>query len=365
MSSAAYSDRVVLKNGKVVTGTVESQLGGTVKIKTNEGLKEISMSEVVSVIYVETKKSTNNSQPSKVVTENKTVETVKPEKSAQVVNNNSDRVYEKTEKVTVDKELTNKVMDTFQEADKRRAEQTKEQIQALKEEIEYFKKEKDRTKNINDQNDEFKKQIDKRMSNLEIRTRRLEKYLGMDETMVDYYQRKRSPWDLVWRSALFPGWGHRYAKEEYTGNTYSTTILILLGVGYLINYQAGVAERTLASSTQTKIVSTYLQYQSVGITPTFTNASLYRLYGNAETAQETIDSQKNLGSLLFNTALVLYVFQLGHAYFTGVEWAKSKPRDYSNEELMKPVGLNFKTGIDYGIANQRGTEYKLEYSTRF
>jgi hypothetical protein len=62
----------------------------------------------------------------------------------------------------------------------------------------------------------LRKMMDKRLASTEIRIRRLEKYLGMDEAMIDYYQRKRSPWDLVWRSAVFPGWGHRYAREEYT-----------------------------------------------------------------------------------------------------------------------------------------------------
>lgn len=369
-----FADKIILKNGKSVQGEVISQNSGVVIIQTAQGKKRISMKEVISVVYVETK-----AKPARVVQRKKEIPN-EPEKSftpkeeskpiiiTEEAPRNSERILEKTEKITVDKELTDKVMQKFEDADKRRAEQTKGEVEALKEEIDYLKKEKDRTKTLNDENEKLKKEMDKRTAGLEIRTRRLEKYLGMDETMVDYYQKPRSPWDLVWRSALFPGWGHRYAREDYTGNTYTSTILILLPIAYFINYQANVAKQALDSSLETKIVSTYLQYTSVGLPVSITNASLYRIYGNYETAIVAIDSQKEFSTILFNSAIFIYLFQIGHAYVTGVEWAKTKPRNYSNEELMKQTGFNFRTIPDNQIqfgSNQRGVEYRMEYSTIF
>jgi cation transport regulator ChaB len=47
-------------------------------------------------------------------------------------------VNEKTEKVIVDKELTNSVMQKFEDADKRRQQATSEEIQVLKDELEYI-----------------------------------------------------------------------------------------------------------------------------------------------------------------------------------------------------------------------------------
>lgn len=375
-----YADKIILKNGKTVQGEVISQNAGVVIIKTDGGQKRISMKEVMSVVYVETK-----SKPQKKLVrkkketpdESENYTNLQPEKEPVVIiketNSNpssggSEKIVEKSEKITIDKELTDKVMQKFEDADKRRAEQTKGEVDALKEEIDYLKKEKDRTKAINDDNDKLKKEYDKRIAGVEIRTRRLEKYLGMDETMVDYYQKPRSPWDLVWRSALFPGWGHRYAREDYTGNTYTTTILILLPIAWFINYQADAAKAALDSSLRTKMISTYLQYTSVGIPVTLTNASLYRIYGNYETAVTAIDSQKELSRIFFNAAFFIYLFQIGHAYFTGVEWAKTKPRDYSNQELMKPTGLNLRTLPDNQNqmgSNLRGLEYRMEYTTTF
>jgi hypothetical protein len=371
-----YADRIILKNGKTINGTVESQTKGYAIISTKSGSKKIDMKDVISVVYVETKKSPKakpipekkivTSPPTPIPAETKTVILTEPMKGS-----DRERIVEKSEKVTVDKELTDNVMKKFEDADKRRAEQTKGEVTVLKDEIDYFKKLKDKGDSNEEKNNEFKKGMDKRMAGLEIRTRRLEKYLGMDETMVEYYQKPRSPWDLVWRSALFPGWGHRYAKEEYTGNTYSTTILILLPLYYLINYQSDAAEKAFTSSTQTKLISSYLQYQAVGIPANLSNAVLYRTVGNYQTGIDTINSQRELGKIFLNTALLIYLFQIGHAYFTGVEWAKTKPRNYSNEELMKPTGFNFQTKPDTnGFAGFRqntqiGVEYKFSYTSSF
>ncbi len=379
VAGSLFGDKILLKNGKSIQGEVVSQNSGVVIIKTANGQKKINMKEVMSVVYVEVKNKPQKRivrKKKEILDESEIFTSVKEEKEPIVIiketnskpSDKSEKIIEKSEKITIDKELTDKVMQKFEDADKRRAEQTKGEVVILREELDYLKKEKDRAKTINDDNDKLKKEYDKRIAAVEIRTRRLEKYLGMDETMVDYYQKPRSPWDLVWRSALFPGWGHRHAKEEYTGNTYTTTILILLPLGYFINYQADAAKAALDSSLRTKMVSTYLQYTSVGIPVSLTNASLYSIYGNYETAVTAIDSQKELSRIFFNTAILIYFFQIGHAYFTGVEWAKTKPRNYSNEELMKPTGLNLKTVPDNQIqfgANQRGVEYRMEYTSIF
>jgi hypothetical protein len=80
-----------------------------------------------------------------------------------------------------------------------------------------------------------------------------------------------------------------------------------------------------------------------------------------------VNSQKQLSSILINGAILLYGIQLVHAYFTGVEWAKSSPRDYSNESLLKaPVSWNFHTVPDYSPQSLRsGVIYNLEFFQRF
>ena len=277
-------------------------------------------------------------------------------------------VNEKTEKVIVDKELTNSVMQKFEDADKRRQQATSEEIQVLKDELEYLKKEKEKLMKQNSGDEEFKKMMDKRLASTEIRIRRLEKYLGMDEAMIDYYQRKRSPWDLVWRSAVFPGWGHRYAREDYTGNTYSTSILVLAALGFLVDYQANAASDAAKTALFNGVVVKNYQYSSLGIPATFSNTFVLNSFASYNSAMSAVDSQKQLSQNLYSAAIGLYLIQLVHAYFTGLEWSKIQPKDYTNEGLLKPTGFNIKSKVDtnnYAKVPKRGIRYEVEFSTNF
>ncbi|MEM7182431.1 MAG: hypothetical protein AAF518_16065 [Spirochaetota bacterium] len=378
--SFLFADIIRLKNGRVFYGTVKKQSSDLVTIKLNKKVNgkdtvRIWKKDIISLVYVDPKKSKRRRRKRRTSrrtnsTRNKTRQ--KSQASLRNQNNStaartSDRYEKVTEKITVDKELTNDVMEKFSEADKRREKATLAEIDVLKEELEYLKAERERLKRSDDENDKFRKMMDKRMSGLEIRIRRLEKYLGMDESMVEYYQRKRSPWDIVKRSAIFPGWGHRYAREEYTGNTYSTLFISFLVFGYFIDYQANVGKQTVQNAFETKIVSQALQLEAVGFTGSLSNSVLYSTYGNYTNGIDTVNTQKQLASNFFTAAAVLYGIQLVHAYFTGVEWAKSKPRDYSNEELMRPVGwdMNIRPQNNPYSDKKTGTEYALSYTMRY
>ena len=50
-------------------------------------------------------------------------------------------------------------------------------------------------------------EIEKEIADLKTRTRRIERFLEIDEDIEDYYSKPRSMWSIVWRSALVPGWG--------------------------------------------------------------------------------------------------------------------------------------------------------------
>ncbi len=277
-------------------------------------------------------------------------------------------VSEKSEKIIVDKELTNSVMQKFEDADKRRQQATSEEIQVLKDELEYLKKEKEKLIKQNQGDEEFKKMMDKRLASTEIRIRRLEKYLGMDEGMIDYYQRKRSPWDLVWRSAIFPGWGHRYAREDYIGNTYSTSIIVLAALGFLVNYEANAASDTAKTALFNSVVVKNYQYSSLGIPSNFSNTFVLNSFASYNTAMSAVDTQKHLSQNFYTAAIGLYLIQLIHAYMTGLEWSKIQPKDYTNEGLLKPTGFNFKSKVDtnnYAKVPERGVRYEVEFSTNF
>lgn len=359
-----HADRVILKNGQTLDGIVESQSEGMVYFKTEKGEElKIKKESVVSLIYDE----------SKVTVRPKVSSTDQSPKENSVPARQGGIDREKiTERVSVDRDLTDSVMKKFEDADKRRDNQIQKELELLREELKYLKEERDRLAKNNQDTEEFKKTMDTRMAGLEIRIRRLERYLAMDETMVEYYQSPRSPWDIVKRSAIFPGWGHRYAKEEYTGNAYSTSFIVLLALGYLVKYQADAAEEAVKDKFNGDIMLKSFQNSSLGLSnSTIGTTTLLSTYNSYEKSMNAVDSQKKLGSLLINGAIVLYGIQLVHAYFTGVDWAKSSPRDYSNESLLKsPVSWNFSTIPDIsGRALEEnkpnGIIYNLQISRRF
>jgi prefoldin subunit 5 len=361
-----WADKAILKNGQTLNGNVESQSDGLVFFRvTNGELMTIKKDDIVTLIYAESRVTIRpkSSEQAPSVQASEPTKTTSP-----VMVSDRERI---TERVSVDKDLTESVMKRFDDADKRRDNQIQSQMDLLREELKYLKEEKERLAKSNQDNEEFRKTLDKRMAGLEIRIRRLERYLGMDETMIEYYQKPRSPWDLVRRSALFPGWGHRYAREEYTGNVYSTTFIILLGLGYFVNYQAESAEKTVKDKFNGDIAVRALQSSSIGASDAIATTTLLSTYNGYQTSMNGVNSQKRLGSILFNGAIVLYGVQLVHAYFTGVDWAKSSPRDYSNESLLKsPVSWNFQMTPDlppvsFSTNANIGTFYNLQFSRSF
>jgi hypothetical protein len=371
-----FADRIVLKNGKTIVGTVQGQENNLITIITNKGDKQlIKKDEIVSMIYVDTKavkkkRPVRRIPPKTNVTkdtreDNELSPTTTSDKT-KVLNN--EKNLNRSERTTVDGEITNKVMKKFEDADKRRQETTGSELGTLKEELEYLKKEKERLQKLDKGNEEQKRYLDKRMASIEIRVRHIENFLNMDETQSDYFKQKRSPWDLVWRSALFPGWGHRYAREEYTGNAYSTGIPILLGFGVLFSYVAKSGEESANDALFNGTVVRSVLYSSLGITTTYSNTFVLSAYATYNTNMSAVDSQKELSQKFLNAAVGLYVIQLVNAYFTGKEWSKVQPRDYSNEGIMKSTGFNFKSKADnniYAKVPERGIRYEFEFSTNF
>ena len=128
--------------------------------------------------------------------------------------------------------------------------------------------------------------------------------------MVGYFQRKRSPWDLVWRSALFPGWGHRYAREDYTGNSYSTTVPLLLGFGFVFDYVAKSGQTAANDALYNGVVIRSIQYSSLGISSTYSNTFILSSFATHNTSMTAVNSQKELSQNLLNAAVGLYLIQL-------------------------------------------------------
>ncbi len=361
--SLLHADKIILKTGEIFEGTVDYQTVDTIFFKRKDGEKvQIKKDSVRGITY--DKPSKQKESPMEEDSNSIRTNPSNPKEDQKNFAFSREKI---TEKVTIDKELTNSIMKKFEDADKRRESQIQQELKFLEEELQFLKKERERLSKERQDMEEFKKTMDKRMAVLEIRIRRLERYLAMDETMVEYYQSPRSPWEIVKRSAIFPGWGHRYAREEYTGNAYSTSFLGLLAVGFFIKFQADSAEENVKDKFNSDITIRSLQFSSLGGGGILSTTSLLTTFSSYERSMNGINSQKQLSSILINGAILLYGIQLVHAYFTGVEWAKSSPRDYSNESLLKsPVSWNFHTVPDYSPQSLRsGVIYNLEFFQRF
>jgi hypothetical protein len=260
-----------------------------------------------------------------------------------IENKTTERVIERS---NVDKEWVESLIKRIEDIENKREENSKAQLDLTRTELEYLKKDREKLKDEIKRSEETRKELDKRYAETEIRNRRLEKYLAMDETMVDYYKRKRSPWDLVWRSSLFPGWGHRYAREDFVGNTYTTIFLLFIPVGYLIEYQTHAARQIVKDKLIDDVIIRPYSLQSLtgGTVPASfspTGAFTVKSYIDYNSTMNALDDQERLGQNFYNAAILIYLAQIVHSYFTGVEWAKKEPRDYSNESL-KTSRIDFK-----------------------
>ena len=115
------------------------------------------------------------------------------------------------------------------------------------------------------------------------------------------------------------------------------------------------------------VVKNY-QYSSLGIPATYSNTFVLNSFASYNSAMSAVDSQRQLSQNLYSAAIGLYLIQLVHAYFTGVEWSKVQSKDYTNEGLLKPTGFNFKSKVDtnnYAKVPERGIRYEVEFSTNF
>ena len=127
----------------------------------------------------------------------------------------------------------------------------------------------------------------------------------------------RSPFDLVWRSALFPGWGHLHADQNTTGILYgalfwSAAILTAVEYGAVADAKAAYEQESTNAFVVVAAVG-----QSGG-----TGLFLYSLSAN----NAAFDSySRETGRFTASaTALVLvYAFQLAHAYYSGVDWVNA------------------------------------------
>ncbi|MCB1325635.1 MAG: hypothetical protein KDK35_10430 [Leptospiraceae bacterium] len=134
----------------------------------------------------------------------------------------------------------------------------------------------------------------------------------------------RSPFDLVWRSAVFPGWGHVHAGQSTTGIVYGAlfwSAAILAAVEY-----GAVADAKAAYEQES--TNAFLVVAAVGQSGG-TGLLLYSLSAN-NAAFDSYSREASRFAVSAGALALVYAFQLAHAYYSGVDWV--------NAGLVTPEG---------------------------
>ncbi|TGL12267.1 hypothetical protein [Leptospira meyeri] len=124
----------------------------------------------------------------------------------------------------------------------------------------------------------------------------------------------RSRWDLVWRSAILPGWGLIYAKSYRKGIAVAGITTLLARSEYKGHIEEN-HEKEKYTDSQTYLQISYLNQ------PTMNEQNLLLILN-------TLESKKDLEKIKDNNEMKLtllglkYFIQLGYTYWFGISWEK-------------------------------------------
>ncbi|MCB1189084.1 MAG: hypothetical protein H7A23_22880 [Leptospiraceae bacterium] len=321
-----FAHTIIFKDGNSIKGKIIKQTLNSVKFRGEDGqVKDYNKSQILKFVYkdlnkeeikkiqeVETKKE--KAPPSKK--EKKTPKNDEDGSLGQRIDYLESRIEELQSQIEEEKEDK-----------KARTEFYKEQNELLKKELEYLEMERKKLQEKEAKEKVYKDSVTKELNKQSARTRRLEKFLKMDETQVEYYGRKRSRWDIVKRSAVFPGWGHDYAREEKAGDFYRFTFLTTLLFGGLATLDVESKRDQYKVQRNDKLITNGLLF---GSNSSLSGFMLWQPIASYNKKMEALSLEEKMGNIMLAGTVGIYIIQLTHAYFTGVEWEKTKPRNYSN-----------------------------------
>ncbi|WP_406600491.1 LA_0442/LA_0875 N-terminal domain-containing protein [Leptospira sanjuanensis] len=163
----------------------------------------------------------------------------------------------------------------------------------------------------------------------------------------------RSRWSLVWRSAVLPGWGHYKAERKKTAIVYGAL------------FWTGAVATGLAAK---QIESKKAAYDEASL---YGQASGNLLFGEAYVGDKRAAYKKSIQdyqSVAAGTALI-YLIQLTHAYFTGVEWEKEEIA-VTPDGLIRTKGLQLDSmrevnPLNAGSGNAFGWRAEARYNWFF
>ena len=348
-----FSETVILKDGNVQKGKVKSQNIEFLVLNIKGKDSNISKAKIRRVIYAITPEL-EEKQTKEELAKLKTEKNSKVKKTKEEEAEETERVNFEITKALEEQEKQEKLNLSFTE----RIKELEAQVYELRS-----------NNNLTDSGSRLNK-VEEDLKDLKSRTRRMERYLGIDPDMEDYYTKPRTMWSVVWRSILIPGWGLTYAKDSF-GGMY-TSLFLVGGLGSVgMNASVNASEkkfndklindyiiqpyliRTLASSSTTPSTPAVQQNLEGLINLNSTNKlfSLYKI-------QRDIQDQKD-ATASFNTAVAgIYALQLIHSVIVGYFWARKIPGKLSDIEspksslyinMIPPTRMNMNSEYQLGV----------------
>ena len=182
------------------------------------------------------------------------------------------------------------------------------------------------------------------IEDLKTRTKRIEKFLEIDPNIEEYYNSPRSMWQIVWRSAVFPGWGLNYGKGKF-GTFYSSMFFLttLSSIGYkeyLKDQQNDLQNRVVSDLiVQPLAVNSLLRSSSLADSSTvLSDFNSYQTYNNTVKGLSILEKYNThqtgiqRSDSLMKAGIAIYIIQLVHSGIYGYFWEKNPPKQFLREE---------------------------------
>lgn len=329
-----FSETLVLKDGSIIRMTLKAQDVNTLTYTLKGKEFKVTKDKIRRVVYAKTPELEE-----KIAKEE--VQKMKQEKAAKTPAKTKEELEEEAR--LLDEEIT-----------KALEEQKRQELLNLsfEERIQKLEKEVGDIKSITGENAALKiNRIEDDIKDLKKRTRRIEKFLEIDPDIEEYYNKPRTMWSIVWRSALVPGWGLNYGRDSGFGSTYTTLFFItaLGGAGYksalnsmerslnntFVNdfivqpYALSVLTNSSTSSSAS-LASTVSSYQS------YSSINKFVKYNQS---RDSFHHQQQNSEKVIQAAIGIYALQLIHSAIYGYFWAKKSPAKF-NEDKTSGWNLN-------------------------
>ncbi|MCB1192436.1 MAG: hypothetical protein KDK90_18465 [Leptospiraceae bacterium] len=315
VSQLLLADTIFLNNGEVIYGKITSSNPSKVTIQTkNDSSRNFNKSEIFRIYFRDVADDEKN-QIVKVLAAKSNYSKPKVSNSQASPLNPDELAYRQEELKLHDREQM------FRE------EYFKRQMDLLEEELRYLREEREKLKSKREIDENYKRTIERKIANLELRNKRLEKLLKVEQNRLDDFKKSGSPWQLAWRSAILPGWGHRYVGEDVIGDSYSASILVFLLTGFGLKYDAKLNKQYLDEKLTNAVVIRPILFNSFISSSTVTDILsilAFQTYYSYNHDSANVRDEKRLGNNLIGVGAGLYILQIAHAYITGVNIKKEK-----------------------------------------